>query len=231
MLQLSIAYPAFRDALNALKPGWTVTERGLAGPGGAFVILGQRHGSEDDAHVDVQFQLDESNPQGPQLWDCVSGFGATPADKARAAAHIWSQTSGMALLEFKYSRCGEFADHYLGADRGGLQGWHVICGAILGYGSGESPTRLQRWMLDNPVLPSISSALSDSMDERECPHGIKILFGGDSVGEARLDGERHESASLALANLTWPRLKPAGFVRTYVVVLHRDSGEMPSQES
>src|SRR5262245_38046336 len=114
MLAESIAYEAFRDALNALKPGWVITERGIVGPGGALVRLGQRHEVESDGHVDVDFELDEADPGGTQLWDCVCGFGVTPTDKARSAAHLWSQTTAGALLEFKYSQRGEFADHYRG---------------------------------------------------------------------------------------------------------------------
>jgi len=81
--------------------------------------------------------------------------------------------------------------------------------------------RRQTWYLDNPVLPALSTALVDSLEERRCPHGLKIFFGCDGIAEVRLDGEYHESASTALANLGWPRLP--GFVRTYVLVLHRDA--------
>lgn len=219
----SIAYEAFRDALNALKPGWVITERGLVGPGGALVRLGQRHSSDDEGHVDVQFEPDEAKPLKTSLWDCVSGFGDSPTENARTAAHLWSHTTAGAFLEFKYSGRGEFADHYRGADPLGFVGWHVISGAVMGFGKGDSPGRLQQWYLDNAVLPALSRAMSASMDERACPYGIKILMGGDCVAEVRLDGERHESASAALAALPWPRLNPPGFIRCYLLVLHRET--------
>jgi hypothetical protein len=218
----AIACEAFRDALNALKPGWEITERGIVGPGQAIVRLGQRHESGSDGHVDVQFVLDEDSPAGEQLWDCVSGFGATQVDKARSAAYLWSRTTAGAMFELKYSRRGEFADHYRGAEPGGLRGWHVICGAIAGFGKGDSADRLVEWWIENPVLPALSLALSDSIDEPACPHGLKILFGGDRIAEVRLDGERHEAASVILENLAWPTLQPPGFARSYVLVLHRD---------
>jgi len=223
MMTQSIAYEAFGHALNALKPGWVVTENGLVGPGGARVVLAQRHDVSNDGHVDVHFEPDQSMPLLSPLWDCVSGFGATPEDKARSAAHMWSQTTAGAMLEFKYSRRGEFADHYHGADPHGFRGWHIISGAIIGFGKGDSPSLLQQWFLDNPVLPTLSLALSDSIDERTCPHGIKILMGADDISEVRLDGERHEVASAAVANLGWPRLSPPGFVRSYLLVLHRET--------
>lgn len=222
MVNQSVAYEAFRHALSALKPGWVVTENGLVGPGGARVVLAQRHHVSSEGHVDVLFEPDESTPLVSPLWDCVSGFGATPEDKARNAAYLWSQTTAGAMLEFKYSRRGEFADHFRGSDRDGFRGWHIISGAVMGRG-GDSASILQQWILANPVLPTLSHALSDSIDELTCPHGIKLFMGGDGIYEVRVDGERHEIASAALANMGWPRLSPPGYVRSYLLVLHRET--------
>jgi hypothetical protein len=218
----AIAYEAFRDALNHLKPGWETSSTGLLGPAGALVRLGQRHPSRSEGHVDVQFVLDVNSPTGPALWDCVTGSGATETARARFAAHLWAQTTAGVLLELKYSLRGEFADHYRGNDPDGFQGWHAICGAIMGYGEGESATQLQQWWLKNPILPTLSQALNDSLDENVAPYGIKIFFGGADVAEVRVNGERHDGASAALSELDWPRLQPLGFVRSYVVVLHRE---------
>src|SRR5262249_8613377 len=76
---LSAYYEAFRDALDQHKRGWRVTEQGLIGPDGALVRLGHRHPSQAEGHVDVQFVLDVASPTKTELWDCVAGFGATPA--------------------------------------------------------------------------------------------------------------------------------------------------------
>jgi hypothetical protein len=175
-----------------------------------------------EGHVDVLFVLDEVAERRVALWDCVTGYGATPASRAQFAAGLWAQTTAVALLELKYSRRGQFADHYRGNDAGGFPGWHSIAGAIMGFGKGDSASKLQQWWLGNPILPTLAHALSDSMSEQDCPYGLKILFGGDNVAEVRVNGEQHEGASVALARLPWPRLDPAGFVRSYVLVLHRD---------
>jgi hypothetical protein len=78
--------------------------------------------------------------------------------------------------------------------------------------------------MDNPVLPALSLAVDSSLDKLACPHGLKIFFGGDDVAEVRLNGERHDAATATLAGLNWPRLGPAGFVRSYVVLVHPETG-------
>lgn len=213
---------AFREALNQMKAGWHITERGIAGPAGALVRLTQRHAADTDAHVDVQFMLDEGASSTVGFWDCVVGYGSTPESRARSAAYLWANTTGTALFELKYSRRGEFADHYRGVSPDGLPSWHVIHGSIIGFGRGDSADRLQEWWLQHPLLPALAPALSQSLDETAAPHGIKILFGGGGLAEVMVNGEAHEAASLMLANLPWPRLQRPGFVRSYVVVLHRD---------
>lgn len=80
---------AFCQALNALRPGWEVTERGIAGPEGALVRLAQSHESGAVGHVDVAFMLDETAARPRVLWDCVGGPGADPLARAAAAAHLW----------------------------------------------------------------------------------------------------------------------------------------------
>jgi hypothetical protein len=218
----TILCEAFCDALNALLPGWVLKGKSIVGPGGAAVRLGQRHPSNAEGHVDVQFVVDDEAPRRIELWDCVSGYGATPTARARFAADLWAQTTAVALLEVKYSKKGEFADHYRGRDAGAFSGWHAIAGGIVGFGKGDSPYQLQRWWSQNPILPTLAGALRDSIREEDCPCGLKILFGGDCVAEVRVNGELHETASAALATLPWPRLDPPGFVRSYVLVLHRD---------
>ncbi len=170
----------------------------------------------------MQFVLDEASSRRIELWDCVAGLGATHLDRARFAARLWGQTTAGALLELKYSRRGEFADHYHSSDVGGLSGWHAIAGAIVGFGQGASPSKLQQWWLSNPVLPTLAGALNDSLPEPDAPFGLKIFFGGDGVAEVRVDGDRHDAASFALCALPWPRLQPPGFVRSYVIALHRE---------
>lgn len=215
-------YEAFLEVLNALRPGWVMTGDAIVGPGGAAVRLAKRHESEVDGHVDVQFVLNEGSPQPIELWDCVSGYGDTAADRARFAAYIWGQSTASVLLELKYSSRGEFAEHYHGSDADGFSGWHSIIGGIVGFGDANSLSKLQQWWLNNPLLPALARALGDSLDEKDGPFGLKILFGGDEVAEVRVNGEGHDVASSVLASLPWPRLHPPGFVRSYVLLIHRE---------
>jgi Family of unknown function (DUF6348) len=218
----AVTYEAFREVLNSLRPGWVTMGDAIVGPDGATVRLTQRHESLSEGHVDVQFVLDDNAPRKVELWDCVVGYGTTPADRARFAAYLWGQTTAGTLLELKYSRRGEFADHYHATDEGAFSGWNAIAGAIVGFGRGESASTLQRWWLDNQVLPVLARALDDSLSELDAPYGLKILFGGDGIAEVRVNGEQHDAASSVLAGLPWPRLSPPGFVRSYVLVLHRE---------
>lgn len=216
-------YEAFREVLNALQPGWVMTGDAISGPGGAVVRLGERHRSEAEGHVDVQFVVDDGSPRPIELWDCVAGYGDTHADRAQFATHVWRQTTAGVLLELKYSIRGEFADHYHGADADGFAGWHTIHGGIVGFGSTDSASKLQQWWLNNPLLPALARALGDSLDEKDGPFGLKILVGGDAVAEVRVNGEQHDVASSMLASLSWPRLDPPAFVRSYVLLVHRES--------
>jgi hypothetical protein len=218
----SITYEAFCAALNSLLPGWVLKGSAIVGPGGAAVRLAQRHDSSSEGHVDVQFVLNDGAARRIELWDCVSGYGETPAERARFAAGVWAQSTAAALVELTHSNQGQFADHCRGGDPDGFTGWHAIVGGIVGFGNDDSRSHLQQWWLQNPILPTLARALDDSIKEEECPHGLKILFGGDGIAEVRLNGEQHESASAALAALPWPRLKLAGFVRSYVLILHRE---------
>lgn len=112
----AVTYEAFREVLNSLRPGWVTMGDAIVGPDGATVRLTQRHESLSEGHVDVQFVLDDNAPRKVELWDCVVGYGTTPADRARFAAYLWGQTTAGTLLELKYSRRGEFADHYHATD-------------------------------------------------------------------------------------------------------------------
>jgi Family of unknown function (DUF6348) len=182
------------------------------------VRLAKRHES-GDGHVDVQFVLDLNEASPISLWDCVTGFGSTSEEQAATAARIWAQTTAAALLELKYSGLGRFADHYHAGEPSGFPGWHAIAGPVMGYGRGESAGRLQKWWLENPLLSLLAPAMASAIPETG-PCGLKLFFGGDSTAEVRLDGDYHAAGSSALLALTWPRLQPAGFVRSYVVLAH-----------
>lgn len=211
---------AFAPALNALLPGWVAREGSVYGPAGAVVRFSEEHDLGSEEHVDVEFILDANEPNSPRIWDCVSGLGNSLVDRARFAAHLWASACGVALLELKYSGRGQFADHYQADESEGLTGWHCICSALLGFGQGRSAEALVAWWTTHPVvLPKIAAALQNLPGGG--PHGIKIFFGGQDVAEVRVDGEFHEEASKALQTLNWPRLEPPGFLRAFVLALHR----------
>lgn len=117
---------------------------------------------------------------------------------------------------------GEFAEHCKGHEADCFVSWHAIRGSITGFGYGDGPEKLKAWWLENPVLPLLSGSLGESMTEISCPCGVKILFGAYGIAEVRLNGDRHETASIALGELPWPRLIPPGFVRSFIMVLDRE---------
>lgn len=212
---------AFCEALNDLMPGWSVTDEAVIGPENAVIRFSEEHCADSDGHIDVSFSFSDSDPDGLRLWDCVSGFGKTIADCASTAAKIWSSTSAPALLELKYSRSGHFAGHFHGHEPEGLMGWHCICGSVMGYGLEGSGAALQDWWISRQtVLPAISASLSDLADG--IPHAIKIFFGGLDIAEVRVDGYIHEHATSILLSLDWPRMESVGFLRVFVIALHRE---------
>lgn len=212
---------AFCEALGDLMPGWSVEDEAVIGPEDAVIRFSEEHCADSEGHMDVSFSFRDSDPDGLRLWDCVSGFGETIADCASTAARLWIGTSAPALLELKYSRSGQFADHFHGQEPEGLTGWHCICGAVMGYGLGGSGAALQDWWISRQsVLPAIAASLSDLLDG--LPHAIKIFFGGLDVAEVRVDGDIHERATSKLLSLDWPRMEPFGFLRVFVIALHRE---------
>jgi hypothetical protein len=210
---------AFCNALSSKLSGWQLRKEDLVGPCGLVLRFGELHPSNSPGHIDIEIIFDEGNDDSTVLVDCAVGFGGTQEERVKNCAHLWVATTGVCVLELKYSLTGEFACHYGAQDPGGLLGWHAICGDLIGYGRGTGAKALQDWwMKSNNVLPSIAPAMEGLSDS---PHGIKIFFGGEDTAEVRIDGEYHESASQALAGMDWPRNDPSSFLRAYVIAIHR----------
>jgi hypothetical protein len=115
------------------------------------------------------------------------------------------------------AQTGEYAEHFTGTDPHGLDGWHVIHGPIVAFGHGDGPDVMQRWAIDNPLLPQLDGTLVTAFD-RPVLNGVKLLFGGD-VAEVRVNGRYDEAASEALGTLSWPRLEPVSFVRCFLLAV------------
>ncbi len=210
---------AFRKALNDRRPGWELRGESLVGPDGLVLRFGERHHSTSPGHVDIEIIFDENKEDSVRLLDCAVGFGDSLSEQVRNCAHLWAATTGGCILELKYSRTGEFASHYDTKDPEGLVGWHAVCSDLIGYGTGDSAKKLQEWWVESKkVLPTLAPTLQAMSDS---PHGIKIFLGGEDTAEVRVDGEYHESASQALAEMDWPRNDLSGFLRVYVIAIHR----------
>lgn len=212
---------SFCAALNRLLPGWSVRAGVIHGPEDAAVRFSTEHQVTSPGHADVEFSFQDSDPASLRLMDCVVGFGDGMEKRAENAATIWISTSATALLELKYSRKGQYADHYMASDPAGLTGWHSICSSIIGWGEGDGGKALQQWWVSSgQVLPALAPALVDLQGDR--PHAIKIFFGGADIAEVRVDGQHHDAASAALLALDWPRQPRPDFVRALVIALHRE---------
>lgn len=210
---------AFREALNDRRAGWELRGESLVGQDGLVLRFGERHQSTSPGHVDIEIIFDEDKGDSVRLLDCAVGFGESLSAQAKNCAYLWAATTGGCILELKYSRTGEFASHYEAKDPEGLVGWHAVCSDLIGYGTGNKAKELQDWWVKSTkVLPTIASTLTGMSDS---PHGIKIFFGGEDTAEVRVDGEYHEAASKALAEMDWPRNDLSGFLRAYVIAIHR----------
>lgn len=195
---------------------WRVGEEWVEGSGTLAVVV-RRHESLGDEHVDFGFVLNRSRADAPIIWDCTSGLGPTSRAAIADAVDKWVRLTATVCFELLDQK-GRYADHFEPGDAGGLRGWHVIHGPIMGFGRGDGPEQMQRWMLENSLLPQLEASLLAGFDRPEL-NGIKILFGSD-VAEVRINGIRHEEASAALASLDWPRLDPPAFARCFILAIH-----------
>jgi hypothetical protein len=205
--------------LNDITPGWSAEGNGVHGPRNVGVELTDFHHEYGPGHVDIGFVLGCKSQNCQTIWDCVSGYGSSVLERVQSAAHVWVTCTAPVFLELIFSGRGDYAEHYHAADPEGLRGWHAIHGPILGIGQ-EGAEILQKWWLENPLLPLISRNTKNSdFGDLRYPHGIKLLFGGEDVAEVRIDGMRHEPASQALLLEKWPRVARS-FVRGYILAMH-----------
>jgi hypothetical protein len=157
--------------------------------------------------------------------DCAAAVSGDP----KHAALTWVHTAGACLLEL-LDRDGTFADHEGPAAERGVPGWHVISSGAVGSGLDSTENRrLQEALMEANVLHRIADSFTADL-ESPFFNGVKVFIGGRPgamQAEIRVNGERHEAASAALAGLALP--VPATFtaVRYYALLLPlpADGGE------
>ncbi|HTP26275.1 MAG TPA: DUF6348 family protein [Anaeromyxobacteraceae bacterium] len=138
--------------LSKMYGRWRDTGERVVGPEGMAVFVLQDPDSGDPNALLLGFSLDREKGEPLRIWDCAHGTGKTRSAALERAVETWSQTTASVLLELR-TRRGQFADHFHGAD-GGLPGWHLIQGPIIGRGLGEGPYLLRDWVSQHPLVPS-----------------------------------------------------------------------------
>lgn len=192
------------NSLSSPHGGWAV---GVAPP---------FHGG--GRHYDLAALPDTSlQPDVPVLMDCVVAVGG---DTARAA-DTWVHTAGAVMLEL-LDRTGHFADHAGPGHERGIPGWYSIASGAVGLGADpEESVRIQKALIEANVLHRIAATFTGEL-EGVLFNGVKIFYGGSAgkvQAEIRVNGERHEGASAALASLGLPVPTAFTMVRSYAVLL------------
>jgi hypothetical protein len=215
-----------RAGLEEWAPGVTrgaeLKGNSLMSPRGwAVGVLPPRHGG--GGHYDLAAAPDVSlQPDVPIFVDCVVAMSGD----ARQAADAWVQTAGACLLEL-LDRRERFADHADPEHGRGVPGWHTITSGAVAFGLDVAESRrMQAALLDSHVLHRIADTFAADL-ESPFFNGVKVFYGGlpgAMEAEIRVNGERHEAASAAMAALRLP--EPAVFtsVRCYALLLPVPAG-------
>ncbi|MCX5272652.1 DUF6348 family protein [Streptomyces virginiae] len=215
-----------RDALEEVAPGCTagaeLQGNSLESPQGWAVAVGPP-GHGDDRHYDLIAFPDVSiQPDVPCFVDCV-----VVVTTARDAAGLWARSAGACLLELLYEH-EELADHRGPDDEHGVPGWRSISSGALAYGlSDQENLRLQNALVEADVLREIADTFTADL-ESVWFNGVRVFYGGvpgAMEAEVRVNGERHEAASAALAALGLPEPTVFTVVRSFTLVLPAGSGE------
>ncbi|MEV6284518.1 DUF6348 family protein [Kribbella sp. NPDC051770] len=207
----------------ASKREWSVEGDVVRGPGTVGVTLGADH-TGDPAHLDLNFVLNLERPDTTTLTDCVTGYGDTAEAVVERAIDTWLGTTGSAVFELLVQD-GSFASHFAADDPRGFPGWHLIHGGIVGWGSGAEHQAVQLWAAEHLLPPALAPVLAKDLELTGGQLiGIKVFFGGragSETAEVRVNGEVHETASAAIAELDWPRPQDdLSYARTYLLLVH-----------
>lgn len=209
-----------RDALGEIEPslveGCKIGDGRMVGPQGWGLAALPNH-TDDPWHFDIGFIL---WPEPAVVPDCINGIGP-PHERAAWMVRTWRETSGACLAEM-LTRRGEYASHVDGSDSPGLPGWHSVVSKVFAYGSDPASNHaLQAVLANGDVLREIAPQLVPALD-RPAHNGIKVFCQrspASAAAEVRVNGERHEPASQALAALPWPEVTAPAVARLYAVAV------------
>lgn len=209
-----------KASLERIAPGVTrgaqLKGNSLLSPRGwAVAVEPPHHGG--GRHYDLLAWPDvRPQPEVPCFGDCVVAFAGAPR-----AADSWAQTAGACLLEL-IDRRERFADHLGAEDPRGIPGWHMIESGVVGVGMDPAENRrLQRALTEANVLHRVAGTFTADLEPRFFT-GVKVFYGGlpgSMEAEIRIDGERHEAASAAMATLDLPEPSVFTAVRSYALLL------------
>ncbi|OIK06317.1 hypothetical protein BIV23_07945 [Streptomyces monashensis] len=169
-------------------------------------------------------------PDVPCFMDCVVAMSADP----REAADAWVQTAGACLLELLDQR-RRFADQVHPAHERGVPGWHSISSGAVAFGVDITENRrMQHALLDANVPHRIADTFTADL-ESPFFNGVTVFYGGRPGAmetEIRVNGERHDAASAAMAALNLPEPTTFTAVRYYTLLLPLPSdGAAPTAPS
>ena len=211
-----------KAGLEEVAPGVTEGARlrgnSLMSPtrGWAVGVLPNTHGGPD--HYDLTAMPDVNiQPDVPMFMDCVVAVNGNP----RHAADSWAQTAGACLLEF-LDRQGRYAEHDGPDDGRGVPGFHAITSGATAFGvDAEENHRLQHALLEANVLHRVADSFTKDLHSPFF-NGIKVYWGGmpgKMQAEIRVNGDRHDEASAAMAALNIAEPTAFTAVRYYALLL------------
>ncbi|MGW3353801.1 DUF6348 family protein [Streptomyces bungoensis] len=214
---LALVKASLEEYAPGVTEGAELRGNSLSSPRGwAVGVAPPHHGG--GRHYDIVALPDVSiQPDVPCFVDCAVALSGDP----RHAADAWVQTAGACMLELLDPR-GRFADHVDPDEERGVPGRHAIISGAVGFGLDTAENRrLQTALLDANVLHRIADTFTADL---ESPHfnGVKVFYGGRPgamQAEIRVNGERHETASAAMAALNLPEPKVFTAVRHYALLL------------
>ncbi|MGV9249042.1 DUF6348 family protein [Streptomyces sp. NPDC003710] len=227
---LALVQASLEEYAPGVTQGAELKGNSLISPHGwAVAVAPPHHGGGH--HYDLVALPDVSvQPDVPCFMDCVVAMSGNP----RIAADAWVETAGACLLEL-LDRREHFADHSGPDDERGVPGWHSITSGAVGLGLDTAESRrLQNALVNANVLHRIADTFTADL-ESPFFNGVKVFYGGRPgamEAEIRVNGERHEAASAAMAALDLPEPTAFTAVRYYALLLPvpADDGE-PSYPS